>query len=52
MQGIRVNEDSFTIQIVEPSGRFSSFRKDSLAKLDRRTGESPMPSYKTLLSEE
>jgi len=51
VQGIRVNEDNFTIQIVEPSGRFSSFRKDSLAKLDRRTGESPMPSYKTLLSE-
>jgi len=50
-QGIRVNEDSFTIQLIEPSGRFSSFRKDSLSKLDKRVGESPMPSYKTVFSE-
>jgi putative heme-binding domain-containing protein len=51
VQGLRVNEDSFTIQIVEPSGRFSSYRKDSLAKLDKRMGESVMPSYKTVFSE-
>jgi cytochrome c oxidase cbb3-type subunit III len=51
VQGIRVNEDNFTIQIVELSGRFSSFRKDSLTKLDRRVGESPMPSYKTLFTD-
>lgn len=50
-QGIRVNEDSFTIQIIEPSGRFSSFRKDSLSKLDKRFGESPMPGYKAVFSE-
>jgi len=48
VQGIRVNEDSFTIQIIEPSGCFSSFRKDSLSKLDKRMGESVMPSYKTV----
>ena len=51
VQGIRVNEDSFTIQIIEPSGRFSSYRKDSLTKLDTRVGESPMPSYKAAFSE-
>jgi cytochrome c oxidase cbb3-type subunit 3 len=51
LQGIRVNEDTFTIQVIEPSGRYSSFRKDSLAKLDKLLGESPMPSYKTVFSE-
>lgn len=51
VEGIRVNEDTFTIQVMEPSGRYSSFRKDSLAKLDKLIGESNMPSYKTLLSE-
>jgi cytochrome c oxidase cbb3-type subunit III len=51
VQGIRVNEDTFTIQIVEPSGRFVSFRKEALAKLEKRSGESPMPSYKTAFSE-
>ncbi len=51
LQGIRVNEDTFTIQVIEPSGRYSSFRKDSLAKLDKLIGESPMPSYKTVFSE-
>jgi putative heme-binding domain-containing protein len=50
-QGIRVNEDTFTIQIIEPSGRFSSFNKDSLSKLEIRIGESAMPSYKAVFSE-
>jgi putative heme-binding domain-containing protein len=51
VEGIRVNEDTFTIQVIEPSGRYTSFRKDSLAKLDKLIGESNMPSYKTLFSE-
>jgi len=48
--GIRVNEDTFTVQIREPSGKIASFRKADLAKLDKRPGESPMPSYKTVFS--
>ncbi len=48
--GIRLNEDTFTIQILEPSGKIVSFRKADLAKLDKRPGESPMPSYKTVFS--
>jgi len=51
VQGLRLNEDTFTIQIIDPSGRFSSFRKDSLSKLDKRIGESVMPSYKAVFSE-
>jgi cytochrome c oxidase cbb3-type subunit 3 len=49
--GIRLNEDSFTIQILEPSGRVDSFRKSELSSIDKRTGESPMPSYKRVFSE-
>src|SRR5258708_973242 len=51
LQGIRVNENTFTIQVIEPSGPYSSFRKDSLANTDNVIGESPMPSYKTVFSE-
>jgi putative heme-binding domain-containing protein len=48
--GIRLNEDTFTIQVLEPSGKVASFRKADLAKLEKRPGESPMPSYKTVFS--
>ncbi len=51
LEGIRVNEDTFTIQIIEPSGKFVSFRKAALTKLDKRAEESPMPSYKAVFSE-
>jgi len=49
--GVRLNEDTFTIQILEPSGKVASFRKADLAKLEKRAGESPMPSYKTVFTE-
>jgi cytochrome c oxidase cbb3-type subunit 3 len=51
VEGIRVNEDTFTIQIIEPSGKFVSFRKEALATLDKRAGQSLMPSYKAVFSE-
>lgn len=43
--GIRVNEDTFTIQIKDTNNRFHSFAKASLAQLDRLPGTTPMPSY-------
>lgn len=43
--GIRVNEDSFTIQIKDAENRFHSFRKTDLAVFDIQTGESAMPVY-------
>jgi mono/diheme cytochrome c family protein len=52
LTGLRVNEDNFTIQILEPSGRFHSFRKDALTKLEERPTQSVMPSYKTVFSSE
>jgi len=43
--GMRVNEDSFTIQIRDAGGKFHSFRKQELADLQKNFGKSPMPSY-------
>jgi len=43
--GIRVNEDSFTIQLRDAGGSYYSFRKSELKELRRLEGETPMPSY-------
>ena len=45
IRGIRVNEDSFTIQVRDAAGRYHSFRKSQLKSLDRLQGQTPMPSY-------
>jgi cytochrome c oxidase cbb3-type subunit 3 len=45
VRGIRVNEDSFTIQVRDAGGRYYSFRKSELKDLRRLEGETPMPSY-------
>jgi putative heme-binding domain-containing protein len=48
--GIRLNEDSFTIQLRDAAGRFHSFRKQDLAELKKDLTTSPMPSYRDKLS--
>ena len=50
VEGIRMNEDSFSIQLRDFSGRFFSFRKADLKELKKMRGETPMPSYQTALS--
>jgi len=45
VRGIRVNEDSFTIQLRGPGGGYHSFRKSELKELRRLEGETPMPAY-------
>jgi cytochrome c oxidase cbb3-type subunit 3 len=45
VRGIRVNEDSFTIQLRDARGGHHSFRKSELKALRRLQGETPMPSY-------
>ncbi|HUQ95308.1 MAG TPA: c-type cytochrome [Bryobacteraceae bacterium] len=45
VKGQRVNEDSFTIQVQDGSGKYHSFRKSALNKLNRQTGQSTMPDY-------
>jgi cytochrome c oxidase cbb3-type subunit III len=51
VNGVRLNEDSFSIQIRDTSGRAFSFWKKDVAQIDRHPGKSPMPSYKDKLSE-
>lgn len=48
--GARVNEDSFTVQVRDSSGRFHSFDKRSLSRFEKRFGESLMPGYESELT--
>jgi cytochrome c oxidase cbb3-type subunit 3 len=50
IRGIRVNEDSFNIQIKDARGQFHSFRKSELRDLKRLPNETPMPSFEGSLS--
>jgi cytochrome c oxidase cbb3-type subunit 3 len=50
VRGIRVNEDSFSIQLKDALGRFHSFRKSELSELRRLQHETPMPSFESALS--
>jgi putative heme-binding domain-containing protein len=47
VRGIRVNEDSFTIQIKDAGNRFHSFRKSDLTQLEKEFGKTLMPSFGT-----
>jgi putative heme-binding domain-containing protein len=50
VKGIRVNEDSFNIQIKDAHGKFHSIAKAELKELKRLNGETPMPSYEGSVS--
>jgi cytochrome c oxidase cbb3-type subunit III len=50
VRGIRVNEDTFSIQIKDSSGGFHSLRKQELKELRKLRGETPMPSYEQIFS--
>jgi cytochrome c oxidase cbb3-type subunit III len=50
IRGIRVNEDTFTLQLKDAQGHFYSLRKDQLRELKKLRGETPMPPYGTILS--
>ena len=49
IKAMRVNEDSFTIQTKDAGGRYQSYNKPDLSKVERLPKESLMPSYKTRL---
>jgi len=49
--GLRVNEDSFSIQLRDAVGRSYSFWKKDLAEIERERGKSPMPSYRGQLAD-
>jgi cytochrome c oxidase cbb3-type subunit 3 len=48
VEGIRVNEDNFSIQLRDTSGSLRSFRKTDLRSQERLKGQTPMPSFKNL----
>jgi cytochrome c oxidase cbb3-type subunit III len=48
--GTRVYEDTFSIELKDATGRFHSFKKLELAKLEKLPGKSVMPSFKDALS--
>jgi putative heme-binding domain-containing protein len=48
--GSRLNEDAFSIQIRDGSGRIRSFLKSQLANMKKEWGKSPMPSYRDILA--
>jgi len=50
VRGIRINEDSFTVQLRDPSGKHHSFRKSEIKELRRLDGQTPMPAYESVIS--
>jgi cytochrome c oxidase cbb3-type subunit III len=48
--GIRVNEDSYSIQLRDLTGAIHSYYKKELAELHKDKGVSPMPVYGALLA--
>ncbi|MFN0170647.1 MAG: c-type cytochrome [Bryobacteraceae bacterium] len=48
VEGLRLNEDSFTIQIMDSRRRIHSFRKAALRELRKLFDQSPMPAYDRL----
>lgn len=49
IEGIRLNEDTFSIQLKDASGRFHSLRKAGLTNLEKLRSQSPMPAYSQIL---
>src|SRR5215471_17402019 len=49
--GLRINEDTYTIQLRDINGNFFSFNKDQLNSVVKEYGQSVMPSFKTTLSD-
>lgn len=50
VRGIRVNEDTFSIQVRDQAGKFYSLRKADLELLEKQTGKSLMPSFSSRLA--
>jgi cytochrome c oxidase cbb3-type subunit III len=50
IEGIRANEDTFTIQIKDAGGHYHSLRKEDLKELSKLRGETPMPPFEGILS--
>ncbi|HET6962653.1 MAG TPA: c-type cytochrome [Terriglobia bacterium] len=51
LTGVRLNEDTLSIQLRDYSGGLHSFLKSELQELNKDWGRSPMPSYRNVLTE-
>ncbi|HVP45673.1 MAG TPA: c-type cytochrome, partial [Bryobacteraceae bacterium] len=49
--GIRLNEDTYSIQLRDLSDQLLSFWKDELVSIEKQPGRTPMPSYRDRFSE-
>ena len=49
--GLRINEDTYTIQIKDAANNYYSFNKDELKSIEKQYGQSLMPSFKNKLSD-
>lgn len=52
IEGLRVNEDAFTVQVRDMSGTIHSFRKAELTSLEKVFAHSLMPEYSAALSDD
>ena len=50
VEGLRVNEDAFTVQVRDIGGVVHSFRKDDLTEFEKVFAHSLMPEYGTVLA--
>jgi putative heme-binding domain-containing protein len=48
--GVRVNEDTFSIQVRDLTGKIHSFFKSELAEFHKDWGQSPMPVYSSVFT--
>jgi cytochrome c oxidase cbb3-type subunit 3 len=48
--GVRINEDTFSIQIRDAAGTLHSLMKSDLRELQKDWGRSPMPTYRDVFS--
>jgi putative heme-binding domain-containing protein len=51
IRGVRVDEDAFSIQLRDDSDRLYSFRKDELRELVKEWDKTPMPAYRSILTD-
>jgi putative heme-binding domain-containing protein len=52
VEGLRINEDAFTVQVRDMSGTIHSFRKDELTEFEKVFAHSLMPEYSAAFSDE
>jgi putative heme-binding domain-containing protein len=50
VRGLRINEDTFTIQIRDSNNELHSFRKGELREIEKEFGKSLMPAFKDRLA--